>query len=436
MQKTSIKLVKILQDNGYEAYWAGGCVRDMLIGKDPKDYDIVTDALPEEIEKLMSHTIPVGKQFGVIIAVHDGHHFEVATFRSDSGTDGRRPTAVLFTNAEEDAKRRDFTINGIFYDPIAKKIYDYVGGEKDLKARLIRFIGIPHERILEDHLRILRAIRFKNNLNFQYHPDTYKAVKDHANLSGKVSGERIREEFNKILEGQNPKMAFEDLQETGVLREILPELEAMKGVPQPYSYHHEGDVWTHSLDSLIALPSDASQALRWATFFHDIGKPATFSLQERIHFDGHDKKGAEIAKKILRRLKFSTREAKRIVWLIEHHMIMGALKDMSIARQRHWFIEPYFHELLALMKADIAGTVPSDYTLYNEVKTLYEDGIKRIPKEPKPLLTGNDVMKILKIKEGAEIGKILKELREKQLAEEITTRKEAMIWLRAGITEQ
>ncbi|MBI2463338.1 CCA tRNA nucleotidyltransferase [Candidatus Peregrinibacteria bacterium] len=432
MQKTSIKLVKILQDAGYEAYWAGGCVRDMLLGKEPKDYDIVTNALPDDIEKIMSHTIPIGKQFGVILAVENGHHFEVATFRSDSGyEDGRRPTAVLFTNAEEDAKRRDFTINGIFYNPISKKIYDYVGGQKDLKEKLIRFIGEPHKRIIEDHLRILRAIRMRNSLGFQYHPETYKAILKHAQLSDKVSSERIREELNKILEGQNIARAFEDLQETGVLKHILPEMEMTKGVPQPIEYHHEGDVWDHSLRAVESLPKDASLPLKWATLLHDIGKPETFALKERIRFDTHAEKGAEIAQKIMKRLKFSSNEMKRVQWLIIHHMIMVQLKEMPIGRRRHWFLHPYFHELMELFRADIAGTVPSEYGLYNEIDALYKASMKEMPKSPKPLLTGNDVMKELKLKPGKEIGKILEELREKQLAKELTTKKSALVWLRS-----
>lgn len=432
MQKTSIKLVKILQAEGYEAYWAGGCVRDMLLGKEAKDYDIVTNALPDDIEKIMSHTIPIGKQFGVILAVENGHHFEVATFRSDSGyQDGRRPMAVLFTNAEEDAKRRDFTINGIFYDPIFKKIYDYVGGRKDLKEKLVRFIGEPHERILEDHLRILRAIRIKNSLGFQYHPETYKAIVKHAQLSDKVSGERIREELNKILDGENIARAFEDLQETGVLKHILPEMEMTKGIPQPIEYHHEGDVWDHSLRAVESLPKDASLPLKWATLLHDIGKPETFALKERIRFDTHAEKGTEIALKIMKRLKFSANEIKRVQWLILHHMIMVPLKKMALGRRRHWFLHPYFHELMELFRADIAGTVPSEYGLYNEIDTLYKTSMMEMPKPPKPLLTGNDVMKELKLKQGREVGKILEELREKQLAKELTTKKSALQWLRS-----
>ncbi|EKD48048.1 MAG: metal dependent phosphohydrolase, partial [uncultured bacterium] len=216
MENTSLEIVKLLKSKGHSAYWAGGCVRDMLLGTQPKDYDIVTSAKPDEIEKLLEHTIPIGKEFGVILAVKNGHHFEIATFRSDSGySDGRRPDAITFTHAEDDAKRRDFTINGLFFDPIEKKLHDFVDGKRDIADKIIKFIGDPHERILEDHLRIIRAIRFKSTLDFQYHPDTYKAIKHHSHLSAKVSGERLRDELNKMIAGDNPIRAFSDMEDTG-----------------------------------------------------------------------------------------------------------------------------------------------------------------------------------------------------------------------------
>lgn len=431
MEKTSIGLVNILKKAGYEAYWAGGCVRDMLLGKIPQDYDIVTNAKPEEVERLLKKTIPIGKQFGVILAIENEHHFEIATFRSDSGySDGRRPDAVLFTHAEEDAKRRDFTINGIFYDPIHKKVYDYVGGQKDLEEHMIRFIGDPHERILEDHLRILRAIRFKNTLQFQYHPDTYAAIVKHAKLSQKVSGERLRDELNKILLSDHATDALEDLLETGVLKEILPEIYAMKGVAQPYQYHHEGDVWEHAKRSLDSLSKYASLPLRWATFLHDVGKPVTFLLKERIRFDHHAEEGAKIAQTLLRRLHFSRKEIQHITWLIEHHMMLNQLLEMPVGRQRHWFHLPYFKDLLALFEADIAGTDPARYEVYTKLRELYEETLSKMPKVPKPLLTGNEIMEILQMKPGKEVGKIAEELREKQLAHEINTKKQAIHWMK------
>lgn len=430
MQETSIQLVKTLQKAGYKAYWAGGCVRDQLLGHEPKDYDIVTSALPDEIESLLKNTIPIGKAFGVILVVEGDHHFEVATFRSDSGySDGRRPDAVLFSHPEEDAKRRDFSINGLFYDPITQKVYDYVEGQKDLKAQLIRFIGDPHKRILEDHLRILRAVRFKNALGFQYHPDTYHAIVTHSALADKVSGERLRDELNKMLMSEHAVDALEDLFETGVLQVVLPEVAAMKGVAQPIEYHQEGDVWAHAKQSLASLSKYASLQVRWATFLHDVGKPVTFKLKERIRFDHHAEEGFSIAKKILQRLRFSKKDIDHITWLIEHHMMLPHLLNMPLGRQRHWFLLPHFKDLLAVFEADIAGTDPSRYELYTKVLEAYNETLQKISKTPRPLLTGHEIMELLHLKPGKKVGEIAEALREKQLAHELNTKKQAKAWI-------
>lgn len=432
MQPTSIEIIKKLKAAGYEAYWAGGCVRDMLLGVKPKDYDIVTSAKPDEIEKILEHTIPVGKQFGVILTVMNGHHFEVATFRSDAGyTDGRRPDAIIFSNAQEDAKRRDFTINGMFYDPTEDKILDYVGGQKDLEARLIRFIGKPSERILEDHLRILRAIRLKNTLNFQYEPETYQAIVKHAPLLiDKVSNERIRDELNKLMMSPYAVNGFEDMEDAGILKIILPEIQKMKGVAQPYEYHQEGDVWTHAIHALAALPEHASLPLRWATLLHDVGKPETFKLAERIRFDTHDRKSAEIARKLLTRLRCEKGMIEEVAWLIEHHMMVVPLIQMPKGRRLAWFHHVYFKNLLELYYADARGTTPPHTEIIDKVAQLYHDDLQSMPTPPPPLLHGEDVMKALKLKPGKKIGFILQKIREKQLAGELKTRDEALKWMK------
>ena len=430
MHKTAIAIVKTLQDAGHKAYFAGGSVRDMLLKKEAKDYDIATSALPDEIEKLFAETYAVGKNFGVIHVVENSHQFEIATFRSDSGTsDGRRPDAVIFTHAEEDAKRRDFTINGLFYDPVADEIHDFVGGRDDLTNKLIRFIGDPHERILEDHLRIIRAVRFKNTLGFGYHPDTYAALKKHAQLADKVSWERVRDELNKIILSRSAPVAFEDMQDTGILPYVLPELEACKGVAQPMQFHQEGDVWTHLMDALGALPEEASLLAHWAVIFHDIGKPETFKIAERIRFDEHSERSAEIAERIMRRLHFSRQDIEHVSWAVRHHFMMEQLLDMPLGRQRHWFLDPRFPTLLLLFYADAAGTTPADLSLYNKVKVAYEECLRHFPERPKPLLTGEDVMQTLGLKAGPEVGKILDGLMEKQLSHEIKSREEALKWL-------
>lgn len=432
MKPTSIRIIEKLKKAGHEAYWAGGCVRDILMGNEPKDYDIVTSAKPDEIEELLEKTKPVGKKFGVILVIEGEHAFEVATFRSDSGySDGRRPDAVLFTDARMDALRRDFTINGMFYDPIADKIYDYVEGQKDLEAGLINFIGNPGERIAEDHLRIIRAVRFKNQLGFQYHPKTYNALIDGAELITKVSAERIRDELNKMIMGPKPAQAFDDLSDVGVLKHIIPEMEEMRGVPQPYQYHHEGDVWKHSLKTLEMCDPDAPRIVKWACLLHDIGKPDTFSLEERIRFNGHVERGKEITDSILRRLKFPRKEREDIKWLIEHHMVMKPLVEMREERAIKWFLKENFLYLMQLFEADAKGTDPTDLSLYEEILERYRKLTAKIPRKPKPLLNGNDVMKILSINAGTKVGEILEQLEEKQLKGEIKTRAEALVWLKS-----
>ncbi|MBU1151590.1 CCA tRNA nucleotidyltransferase [Patescibacteria group bacterium] len=443
MKATSIQIVEILKKAGHQAYWAGGCVRDMLLGIEPKDFDIVTSAKPDEIEDLLEKTIPIGKEFGVILAIEKGHHFEIATFRSDAGySDGRRPDAIEFTNAEQDAQRRDFTINALFYDPTTDEIFDYTNGQKDMEERLIRFIGNPEERIKEDHLRILRAVRFKNSYDMQYHPETYKAIKENVELIKNISAERVAEELTKMIMGDNPGRAMEELYEIGALEILIPELTKLKGLAQPLEYHHEGDVWDHSLQSLESLtdeesdpnplPADPpSKELKWATLLHDIGKYDTFSSdQERIRYDGHSEKGAEIATKILKRLKFSQKSIKKVAWLIEHHMMVVPLFEMPDNRKRHWFLNPDFPDLLQLYRADAMGITPLDLSAYEGLKKLYRHEIAELRLMPAQLLSGDEIMKILNLKPGKELGSVIEDLRDKQLAHEIKTAEEAKAYLK------
>lgn len=405
-------------------------MRDMLLGIQPKDFDIASSARPDEIKRLLKKTIPIGEKYGVTIAEKNGHHFEVATFRSDSGySDGRRPDAVLFTDADEDARRRDFTINALFYDPTEDKIFDFTGGQEDLKNKLVRFIGNPHERILEDHLRIIRAIRFKNTLGFQYHPDTYADIKKHAALSGKVSGERMRDEINRMIMHGSFTRALSDMEDTGVLKEILPEIQALKGVAQPMEFHTEGDVWNHTIRSLEALKKDAGILVRWAVLLHDIGKPDTFKIAERIRFDGHCERSSELAEQILRRLKFASKDIEIIRWLVQHHMMVYNVLDMPVGKRRHWFLNPWYLDLLEVNRCDASGTIPADLKTHDRVLALYRKDMKEMPKEPKRLLAGEEVMEILGIPAGKRVGEILEELRTAQLEKKITTKTQAKKWL-------
>ncbi len=438
MKVTSIEIIKILKDAGHEAYWAGGCVRDMLLGIEPKDFDIVTSAKPDEIEEILEHTIPIGKKFGVILAIQNDKTFEIATFRSDSGySDGRRPDAVEFTSAKEDAMRRDFTINAMFYDPIEDRIIDYVDGQSDLRDRLIKFIGTPEERIKEDHLRILRAVRFKNSYEMQYHPQTYEAIHKNVHLVKDICADRVRDELNKMIIGKNAGQSFEELFEIGALEHIIPELCHLKGLAQPLEFHQEGDVWDHSIKALDSLTDEEadphplpekppSLALKWAVLLHDIGKYDTFSDDKgRIKYEGHAELGADIAKKILKRLKFPTRIIQRVHWLISHHMMVVPLFEMSDARRRHWFLHPGFEELLEVYRADAMGIEPVDLSAWEELKKLYLHEIATLKLMPKTLITGNEIMKLLKLEPGKKIGEILEEVREKQLGGELETKKDA-----------
>lgn len=436
MQQTSIEIIKKLRSHGFEAYWAGGCVRDILLGVKPNDFDIVTSARPEQVEKILKKTIKVGKQFGVIIAKLGKFHFEIATFRGEKNySDKRRPDKVFWSNAKEDAQRRDFTINGMFYDPIGRKVIDYVGGQEDLKDKIIKFIGNANDRIREDHLRIIRAVRFKNTLGFQYETRTYQAIKNNAYLIESVSKERIKDELDKMLIDKSRSYSLLDLQEVSILQFILPEISRLKGVPQPDQFHHEGDVFTHTIWALKSLPDNSSITLVWAVLLHDSGKPDTISFpktkSDRIRFNKHVKYSAGIASKICRRLKFPNSERELIVWLVKNHMILGDIPKMGLAKQRRWLMDPRFQWLLKLHCADALGSDPKDLSLYKKNLQLYEkakrlfDQEKKRPKF-KPILTGYDIMTELKIDSGPKIGKLLKIVEDAQLEGKIKTRIEAI----------
>jgi poly(A) polymerase len=430
MKKTSIEIVKQLQDAGFEAYWAGGCVRDLLMGNEPHDYDIVTSAKPDEIEELLEKTIPVGKKFGVILAIVNGHHFEIATFRSDASyTDGRRPDAIYFTDAKEDALRRDFTINGIFYDPISDKILDFVKGREDLKNQIVRFIGNPIERVEEDNLRLLRAIRFKNRLGFEYDDKTFEALRLKAQLIKNVTWERIKDELEKIILLPGRENAFREMDEVGILEYVLPEIIKLKGVKQPEKYHEEGDVFTHTILCLEALPDRVMPELAWATLFHDIGKPDTYKVAERIRFDGHAELGGEIVDDIARRLKFSTNLRENVKWLVKHHMTTGNVLKMTPTHQARFVHHPLFDELVELLRADELGSCPQNLDLYNQLKKISQEQEKLLPK-PRKLLSGKEIIQKFGVKEGPYLGQLLMRIDEAQIEGKVRTKKEALAFIR------
>ncbi len=436
MENTAIKIVETLQKAGHKAYFAGGSVRDLLMEHEPKDYDIATSATPDQIEHIIddmhleSKSIPIGKAFGVILGIVHGHEFEIATFRSDSASsDGRRPDAVLFTHAEEDALRRDFTINGLFYDPITKKVHDHVGGQKDIQEKLIRFIGDPHERIKEDHLRILRAVRFKNNLNFRYDKTTKEALKELGHLVKDISKERIREELTKMLLHPHRASSMQELAEFGIMQHIIPEFMETQGVKQPVQYHQEGDVMTHLLKSLHDMLLEwATPELCWAVFLHDIAKPQTFKIgKDRIRFDGHAQKSAEMADQILRRLKAPKTLISHVTWTIHQHMTVGLLPDMRHAHQVDFFLNPYFEDLMRLHWCDEHGSLPIDLSLYENCMKLYQEfkNQKLLPNHFEPKLNGNQVMELTGLEPGPKVAELLKELRHAQIEGDVNTDEEA-----------
>jgi len=423
----ALQIVKKLKDSGFEAVFAGGFVRDKVFGKESHDIDIATSALPNQVESLFEKTIPVGKSFGVIIVVIDNSEFEVATFRNDGlCSDGRHPDQVTFSSMEEDAKRRDFTINGMFYDPIEDKILDFVGGQEDLKRGIIRFIGDPDQRIQEDKLRLLRAVRFSARFGFDIEDKSFEAICNHASEISSISVERIGEELLKILRLGKPSRSFELLFKTKLIDTILPEVKALEGVEQPPDFHPEGCVLTHSIIALLNLPKDASDELLMGTLLHDIGKPARFRIAERIRFDGHDAKGAEIAEDILKRMKFSNDFIERVVSLVANHMKFMFVKQMRTAKLKRFIREPFFNEHLALHKADClsshGGTENYDFLIQK---------MNEIPPEqirPVRLITGKDLIDML-FEPGPIFRQILTEVEDLQLEGNIETREQALAFV-------
>ncbi len=428
----AVDLVKSLRAAGEEAFLVGGCVRDLLMRRIPKDYDIATSARPEKVAKLFPKTIPVGVQFGVLLVLKGGYPYEVATFRTDQGyRDGRHPVGVVFSSAKEDALRRDFTINGLFLDPLKNRVIDYVGGERDLKSKVIRAIGDPAQRFEEDKLRVLRAVRFAANLTFPIDPTTFQAIQKAAPQILQVSAERIRDELVKLFTGPHPGKGLALLEESGLLKVILPEVDRMKGVLQPPEFHPEGDVFTHTQLVLDRL-KNSSTVLGFGALLHDVGKPPTFKVADRIRFDGHDRVGADMARTILRRLRFSNVETDVIVTLVRNHMKFKDVRKMRLSTLKRFVRTATFSEELKLHRADCLashGDLSNWRFLKRKLKTLPPDELK-----PKRLITGHDLLK-LGYTQGPLIGTILKALEERQLEGELTSKAQALTWVKESFPQ-
>jgi len=425
----ALGLARCLAKAGFQAFWVGGCVRDARLGQAPTDYDIATDATPDEIEHLFRKTIPVGKQFGVIMVLEAGHEYQVATFRAEGDyADGRRPGSVRFTDAREDTLRRDFTINGLFYDPLADELHDWVGGQADLEARRIRTIGDPAERFGEDRLRLLRAVRFAVQLGFEIEPATFAVVQQHAAAIREVSAERIRDELLKLFRPLHAARGLDLLHESRLLPEVLPELAATIGCEQPPEYHPEGDVFTHIRLMLSHLPADAGTTLIWSVLMHDIAKPATLSRDGgRIRFLGHEKVGATMALEIMNRLRFPKAESAAVKTCVRHHMQLKDAQQMRPATLRKLFLRPTFPVELALHRLDsLASSGKLDNFEFLEAKLgEFQDQ----PELQKPLVDGGDLIALGQLP-GAELGRLLSDIRDRQLAGELTTREKALAWAR------
>src|ERR1700722_8045101 len=419
------EIVARLQKKGFDAFWVGGCVRDFLIGRDPQDIDIATGAKPEQVEKLFKRTIAVGKKFGVIIVIEKGHQFQVATFRSDEDyQDGRRPEKVVFSNAKADALRRDFTVNALFYDPISKTTHDWTGGGKDLKARVIQTIGRPEARFGEDHLRLLRAIRFAAQLDFEIEPKTFAAVKRLARKIKLISAERICDELIKLFRPPHAARGLDLFRDSGLMKYVLPELVATITCDQSPNYHPEGSVYNHIRLMLAQLPPDAPESLPWTVLLHDIGKPPTASKDEKtgaIHFYGHEKIGADMAREILNRLRFPKKEIEEIVAVVRQHMQFKDVKQMRKATLRRLLLRDTFPLELELHKLDCLGSHRS--LEYYDFLVEQAKELKKIPEIRPPLLKGEDLL-ALGIKPGPALGELLHEIRDKQLSDELTTKSE------------
>ena len=423
-----------LSQAGHEAVWAGGCVRDMLMGVEPTDYDIATDATPERIAALFPHTVPVGAAFGVVRVLWEGGCFEVATFRSDqSYTDGRHPDRVTFSNARDDVLRRDFTINAMLYDPVHDRVLDWVGGRRDIEARLIRAVGDPVQRFGEDRLRMLRAVRFAARLGFGIEPETEHAIRHLAPHVVVVSPERIREELEKILVHPSRASAMATAFRLDLVAALLPELVPMKGLPQDKACQPGGDLWDHSL-SVLEHIEDPSFALALAALLHDVGKPSSMGRRpgsddpahptpRRLTFHRHERIGKEMARRICRRLRLSNADTHRVVWLVHRHMYLMDAKLMRLSKLKQTFAEPGLEDLLALHEADaLASGGDASAVAYCRqlLATLGQDEIS-----PPALLTGHDL-----VRHGLEPGPafrvLLDRVREAQLDKQVHTRKQAL----------
>ena len=431
LSKSARRVVQRLQEAGHTAFFAGGCVRDRLMGGEPHDYDIATNARPEQVQVLFDRTFAVGAHFGVVVVLYAGDQFQVASFRADGVyLDGRRPETVTFATPEEDAQRRDFTINGLFFDPIRGELVDFVNGQRDLAAKVLRAIGEPAARFREDRLRLLRAVRFATTLGFEIEAGTWSAVRESAAHIGEVSAERIREELVKIFLSPNRARGFDLLDASGLMKETLPELDALKGCEQPPQFHPEGDVFVHTRIMLGLLPAEVSLPLVLSVLFHDIGKPptATVDADGRIRFNGHDKLGAEMTEALMARLRFTRADIEATVEAVANHMVFKDVQQMRVAKLKRFMARPHFDDEMELHRVDCTSSHGA-LDNYDFLKTKREEFASE-PLIPKPLITGRDLL-ALGFAPGPRYSEILDAVQSRQLEGTLTTAAEAVEWVKA-----
>ena len=430
MEKTAREVAHRLRAAGHIAYFAGGCVRDMVRGLAAKDFDVATNATPDIVQKIFPHTYAVGAHFGVVVVVENGFNFEVATFRSDGAyLDHRHPVDVRFSSPEEDAKRRDFTINGMFFDPEKNELIDFVGGRADLEVKVVRAIGDPAARFAEDRLRMLRAVRFATVLDYKIDNQTWDALVANAASINEISAERIREELVKTLLSPNRVQGWQLLDQSGLMRTILPELDAMKGCLQPEQFHPEGDVFEHTKLMLGLLPEKVSAPLVLSVLFHDVGKPVTAQVDEtgRIRFNEHDRIGAAMTESIMERLRFSRAEIDAVVEMVRQHMVFKDVPKMRVAKLKRFMARPTFEEELELHRVDCA----SSHKMMNNYELLLQkrEEFANEPIIPPPLVRGDDLI-ALGMKPGPKFGEILEAVETRQLEGGLKNREEAVEWVK------
>ncbi len=425
----AVSFARRLKSAGHVAYFAGGCVRDKLLGKSPKDYDIATSALPAQVIKLFPGASEVGAHFGVVIAKSHGHHVEIATFRTDgSYRDGRRPETVSFSTPEEDAQRRDFTINGLFEDPETGEVIDFVGGRADLAAGVLRAIGDPTARFAEDSLRLMRAVRFAVTLGFEIEAATWAAMCEHADGLARISPERIRDEFSRMIILPKRARALELLVDSGLIRHFLPEVLAMIGCEQPPEWHPEGDVFTHTKIMLTLLEDDSPLELCLAVLLHDIAKPPTRTLDgERIRFNGHDALGATMAEEILRRLKYPNDVIEAVSFMVSRHMQFMHVQQMRVAKLKRFMATPTFPMELELHRVDCASS--NGFTENLEFVKAKQAEFAAEPLIPPPLVTGRDLI-ALGLNPGPRFKELLEAVQTEQLEGRLLEREEALDWVK------